>query len=155
MREPLYLAYYGYAIVAGCVVGCVWFMVIVSVESKNWDIFAVFPLYELWLFDSFLFGWFPALLFGMFLHFVMFRFGWLKFWQWALVGACMAWTLFVVGGWMAKSDVLSILSLGLGLLRNGSSHSWPAAICGSIVALVLRPLAIRWANPLAPAKQTA
>jgi len=152
MKLPFIFAFCGIAIVTGCVVGCVWFMVIMSIGSKNWGVLTLFPLL---LFDSFLVGWFPALLFGVFLPFVMFRFGWLKFWQWALAGACMAWTLFVVGGWIAKSDALSILGLGLGILRNLASQSWPAAICGSIVAVALRPLAIRWANPLAEAKQTA
>jgi len=154
MKTPLYLAYCGYAIIAGCTIGCAWFMVIMSVESKSWEIFAVFPLYLLWLFDSFLFGWFPALLFGAFLHFVMFRLGWMKVWQWALVGAGMAWALFVAGGWIAKLGIVLILSMGLGLLRNMSSKTWPAAICGAIVALILRPLAIRWVNPLKPLKQS-
>jgi hypothetical protein len=152
MKTPRYLAYCGFSIVAGCVVGSLWFTAIMCFEAKD---LSVFDLYLLFLFDSFLFGWFPALLFGAFLHFVMFRFGWMKFWQWALVGACMAWTFFIAGGWIAKSGFLSILSLGLGFLRNSSSKTWPAAICGAIVALVLRPLAIRWANPLPAGKQTA
>ncbi len=152
MDTPRYLAYCGYTIVVGCVVGAFWFNVITFNGSKDSGFFTLFPLY---LFDSFLVGWFPALLFGACLHFVMFRFGWMKFWQWALVGAAIAWPFFIVGGWIAKSGIFFILSFGLGLLRNMSSNTWPAAICGAIVALILHPLAIRWANPLAAAKQPA
>jgi hypothetical protein len=152
MHTPRYLAYCGYTILVGCVVGAFWFNVITFAGSKDSGFFTLLPLY---LFDSFLVGWFPALLFGAFLHFVMFRFDWMKFWQSALVGAVMAWPLFIVGGWIAKSNLFSIFTLGLGLLRNMSSTTWPAAICGAIAALLLRPLAIRWANPLVAAKQTA
>ena len=28
----------------------------------------------------------------------------MKFWQWALVGAAIAWPLLMVGGWIAKSE---------------------------------------------------
>jgi hypothetical protein len=134
------------------VVAAFWFNVITFTGSKDSGFFTLFPLV---LFDSFLVGWFPALLFGAFLHFVMFRFGWIKFWQWVLVGAVMAWPLFVAGAWIAKSGMFSILSLGLGLLRNSSTKTWPAAICGAIVASLLRPMAIRWANPLPSARQPA
>jgi len=152
MDTPRYLAYCGYSIVVGCVVGAFWFNVITFTGSKDSGFFTLFPLL---LFDSFLVGWFPALLFGAILHFVMFRFGWMKFWEWALVGAGMAWPLFIAGGWIAKSNFLSLFTLGLGLLRNMSSKTWLAAICGAIVALLLRPLAIRWANPLPPVRQPA
>jgi hypothetical protein len=152
MDTPRYLAYCGYSIVVGCVVAAFWFNVITFTGSKDSGFFTLFPLV---LFDSFLVGWFPALLFGAFLHFVMFRFGWIKFWQWVLVGAVMAWPLFVAGAWIAKSGMFSILSLGLGLLRNSSTKTWPAAICGAIVASLLRPMAIRWANPLPSARQPA
>jgi hypothetical protein len=152
MDTTRYLAYCGYTIVVGCVAGAFWFNVITYAGSKESGFFTLFPLY---LVDSFLVGWFPALLFGTFLHVVMLRLGWWKSWQWALVGAGMAWSLFVAGGWIAKSGVFSILGLGLAILRGMSNKLWPAAICGAIVALILRPLAIRWANPLAPAKQTA
>ena len=165
MNTPRYLAYCGYTIVVGCVVGCAWFILVLALSGESEgsvvleghfsDFGAYFYMVLLCLFDSFMVGWFPALLFGAFLHFVMFRFGWMKFWQWALVGAGMAWPLFIVGGWIAKSNFLSIFTIGLGLLRNMSSKTWLAAICGAIVALILRPLAIRWANPLAAAKQPA
>jgi hypothetical protein len=148
MDTPRYLAYCGYTIVAGCVVGAFWFSVIIF--AKDLGFFILLPLY---LFDSFLFGWFPALLFGVLLHFVMFRFGWMKFWQWALAGAGTPWPLFIIGAWLAKSGIASILGLGAVILRNMSSKTWPAAVCGAIVALILRPLAIRWANPLSPVKQ--
>ena len=152
MGTPRYLAYCGYTIVVGCVVGAFWFNVISYAVNKESGFFSLLPLY---LFDSFLVGWFPALLFGALLHFVMFRFGWMKIWQWALAGAGMAWLLFVVGGWIATSKVFFVFSFGLELLRNMSTKTWPAAICGAVVALILRPLAIRWANPLTVAKQPA
>ena len=114
MDTPRYLAYCGYTIVVGCVVGCVWFMVVATMSGESEGAVALgghfsdfggyFSIVLLYLFDSFMVGWFPALLFGAFLHFVMFRFGWMKFWQWALVGAAMAWPLFIVGGSIAKSN---------------------------------------------------
>jgi hypothetical protein len=158
MDTPRYLAYCGYSIVVGCVVGCVWFILVLAVSGESEGsvvLVGSLDLLPLLLFDSLMVGWLPALLFGAFLHFVMFRFGWMKFWQWALVGAGMAWPLFIVGGWSAKSNFLSLFALGLGLLRNMSSQTWLAAICGAIVALILCPLATRWANPLAAAKQPA
>ncbi len=133
MKIPFFFAFCVVGVVAGCVIGALWFTTLMSVQSNEWGIFILFPLN---LFDSFLFAWFPALLFGAILHFVMFRLGWMKVWQWALVG-----------GWVARSGALPLLLLGLGILRNLSNWTWPAAICGAITATILHPLARRLADP--------
>jgi len=144
MATRRYLAYCGFTIVAGCVVGSLWFTAIMYFEAKDLSALGLYPLY---FFDSFLVGWFPALLFGSLLQFVMFRFRWTTVWQWMLSGAGLAWILYWLGGWIAKAGLLSLLLLGLGLLRNLSHQTWPAVFCGAVTAAMLRPVAIKWANP--------
>jgi hypothetical protein len=114
--------------------------------------FSLFPLY---IFDSFLVGWFPALLFGSLLHFLMFRFQWPKLWQWMLSGAGLAWILFWFCGWIAKTGLLSLLVLGIGLLRNLSHQTWPAAIFGAMTAAILHVVAMKWAKPVATAQSVS
>jgi hypothetical protein len=150
MREPRYLLFCLFSLVVGCPVGAVWFELALAAKKPEYP---PFGLFQLTIFDSFLFGWFPALLFGALLHYLMQRLHWEKLWQWAVGGGLLAWGLFVAGAQVAKLNVglFSFLLLGVALLKNISGHTWPAAICGAVVSTVLYFVATKFAPIATPA----
>jgi len=149
MKEPQYLLYCFVAILVGCPIGALWFEY--GMPAKNGDY--SFVLLPLTIFDSFLVGWFPALLFGALLHYSMQRLGRMKLWQWLLSGAFLAWGLFSIAAWSEKVDreLLPFLLGGVGLLKNTYGHTWPAAICGAVTASILCWVARKFAPVATPA----
>src|SRR4029077_7710609 len=136
MKEPRYLLFCLISIIVSCPIGAIWFELALAAKDNAHKPFELFPLTIL---DSFLVGWFPALLFGALLHYSLQRIVWGKLWQWILSGALLAWSLFQIGVLIEKvePEFLSFLLSGLMLLRKAYDHTWPAAICGAIVAAVL------------------
>jgi hypothetical protein len=150
MKEPRYLLYCLVAIIVGCPIGALWFELAFAAKSGGDHSFELFGLLIL---DSFLVGWFPALLFGALLHFSMQRLGWMKLWQWTLSGAFLAWGLFFAGVQLLRIDpeLLPFLLMGTTLLKAAFGQTWPAAICGAIVSTVLYCVASRFAPVATPA----
>jgi hypothetical protein len=136
MKEQRYLLYCFVAIIVGCPIGALWFEMGMAVKNGSDHPFASLPLT---IFDSFLVGWFPALLFGALLHYLMQRLGWTKLWQWVLGGTFLAWGLFFAGVQVLKivPGLLSFLLMGVTLLKKVFEQTWPAAICGAIASAVL------------------
>jgi len=136
MKEPPYLLHCFIAIIVGCPLGAFWFELAMAAKYGRHDPRILLPLT---IFDSFLVGWFPALLFGSLLHDSMQRWGWSKLWQWVLSGAFLTWAHYYIGTGIEKADrgFLSFPLGGITLLNNTFDHAWPAAICGAIVSAVL------------------
>jgi hypothetical protein len=136
MKEPQYLLFCLLSIIVSCPMGAVWFAWALAAKDTAPKPFALFPLT---IFDSFLVGWFPALLFGVLLHDSFERLVWGELWQWILSGAVLAWGLFEIGVLIekVKPEFLSFLLLGLTLLRKGYDSTGAATICGAIVSAVL------------------
>jgi hypothetical protein len=149
MREPRYLLFCLLSLVVGCPVGAVWFELALAAKDREYSPFALLPLS---IFDSFLVGWFPALLFGALLHYLMQQLQWRKLWQWTIGGGFLAWGLFLAGAQAAKPDVglLRLFFMGITLLKNISGHTWPAAICGAVVSAALYFVAAKFAPVATP-----
>jgi hypothetical protein len=150
MKEPRYLLFCLFSILVSGPLDAVWFEWAFAAKANAHKPFALFPLT---IFDSFLVGWFPALLFGVLLHYSFERLVGGKLWQWILSGAVLAWGLFEMGVLIEKvePEFLSFLLLGLTLLRKGHDYRWPAAICGTIVSAVLWLVASKIAPVTTPA----
>jgi hypothetical protein len=139
-----------FTIRVGCPIGALWFSLEMAAKDKDFSNFVLFPLT---LFDSFLVGWFPALLFGALLPYIMDRLGWTKFLEWSLGGGFLAWLLFIAGVQLAKIDrgLFSILLLGVALFKSMFQQTWPAAICGAIVSAVFHLLTRKVVPVITPA----
>jgi hypothetical protein len=87
VKPPHYILFCFAAVIVGCPAGAVWFELALAAKESGYQPFALFPLT---LFDSFLFGWFPALLFGAILHFWMQKMRWTLLWQWVLSDGLLA-----------------------------------------------------------------
>jgi hypothetical protein len=70
MKEPRYFLDCTVAIVAGCPLGALWLAR--ATGNGRHDPLVALPVT---IFDSFLVGWFPALLYGALLHYSMQRLG--------------------------------------------------------------------------------
>ena len=87
------------------------------------------------------------------LCFLMFRFAGRNYGNGCWQAGAWPGFFFIVGGLIEKAGLVSILTLGVGLLKNLSRHTWPAAISGAIAAAdIFTRLAMRWAKPVAAPK---